>query len=232
MNDSFVYCWTDHLSRKFYVGIHKGAEDDGYVCSSDLMLEEYEQRPNDFSREILFRGTWNECVTVEKNILCSANAAYSDRFYNQSNGGGVVWTPEIRDKASASSKAKWSRPEYRQKIRESHKGKKHSEEQRRKKSEAMKKRWSDPEYRQKMSDAHKRRLADPEVRKSVSGRRHSEAAREKIRKSSKGRKHSEETRQKISESRKGIKFSEEHRQKLSESQRRRFRAHEPTAKAA
>ena len=37
----------------FYVGSHKGTEDDGYVCSSKTMLIEYRKRPNDFKRRVI-----------------------------------------------------------------------------------------------------------------------------------------------------------------------------------
>ena len=54
---AFLYKWTDHERNMFYVGAHKGHPDDGYVCSSKYMLEEYKERPEDFSREILLIGT-------------------------------------------------------------------------------------------------------------------------------------------------------------------------------
>lgn len=140
MTDSFVYCWTDHLTGKLYVGVHKGQEDDGYVCSSALMLEEYEKRPDDFSREIVARGTWSDCTALERSILCSANAAYSDDFYNMSNGGGVDYTPEVRAKMSEAQKGKVVPEDTRRKMSEAHKGKVFSKEHRQNLSKAARKR--------------------------------------------------------------------------------------------
>lgn len=41
MMNAFVYCWTDYGNKKLYVGVHKGTQDDKYVCSSKVMLQEY-----------------------------------------------------------------------------------------------------------------------------------------------------------------------------------------------
>ena len=42
MAEAFVYCWTDHKTNKIYIGSHKGDVNDGYVCSSKYMMEEYD----------------------------------------------------------------------------------------------------------------------------------------------------------------------------------------------
>lgn len=78
--DSFLYCWTDHLSEMLYVGVHKGSEDDGYVCSSKYMLEEYNKRPEDFTRQIIAHGTYSDCLSLEMAILQSVNAARDPGF--------------------------------------------------------------------------------------------------------------------------------------------------------
>jgi hypothetical protein len=43
LKEAFVYCWTDKLHNKLYVGVHKGNVDDGYICSSKIMLKEYKK---------------------------------------------------------------------------------------------------------------------------------------------------------------------------------------------
>jgi hypothetical protein len=42
--EAFVYCWTDKITNKLYVGSHKGSPDDGYVCSGKYMLEESKKK--------------------------------------------------------------------------------------------------------------------------------------------------------------------------------------------
>lgn len=84
--EAFVYCWTDKLTNKLYVGSHKGSINDGYICSSSYMLSEYNKRPNDFSRQIVARGNYKDILVLEHQILISADAANDSLFYNISNG--------------------------------------------------------------------------------------------------------------------------------------------------
>lgn len=81
--EAFVYCWTDLGTNKLYVGVHKGTPEDGYVCSSKLMLEEYTKRPNDFSRQIVAYGSFKEMYVLETAILKAAKADKDLGFYNQ-----------------------------------------------------------------------------------------------------------------------------------------------------
>ena len=86
MTEAFVYCWTDHHTKKLYVGVRKGSPDDGYICSSKVMMEEYTKRSADFTRQILATGTWDDMLVFESKILKAAGARKSDHFYNLSNG--------------------------------------------------------------------------------------------------------------------------------------------------
>jgi len=88
MPEAFVYCWTDHSTHKLYVGWHKGAPNDGYVCSSKVMLQEYKKRPQDFTREVLASGSSSDMLNFETKILTAANAAKDPMFYNMHNGNG------------------------------------------------------------------------------------------------------------------------------------------------
>lgn len=83
--EAFVYCWTDKLTDKLYVGYHKGRDDDGYICSSKIMKEEYKKRPQDFSRKIVAHGKLEDIVSLETKILQSMNAADDPQFYNKHN---------------------------------------------------------------------------------------------------------------------------------------------------
>lgn len=85
---SFTYCWTDHKTNKLYVGVHKGTTTDGYICSSKKMMEQYKVRPNDFSRQIIANGNYQDMLVLEAKILASENARYNDHYYNEHNGNG------------------------------------------------------------------------------------------------------------------------------------------------
>lgn len=105
-NDSFVYCWTDHRTQMLYVGSHKGHIDDGYVCSSKYMMEEYSKRPEDFTRQIVAEGAYEDILKLEEVILTRVDARMNEQFYNQHNGNGKFFlkcqTQSARRKISES----------------------------------------------------------------------------------------------------------------------------------
>ncbi len=89
--DSFVYCWTDKATNKLYIGSHKGTIDDGYICSSKLMLQEYKTRSQDFSRQIIAEGQHEDIRKLEEKLLDSLNVKHDPLFYNQHNGNGKFY---------------------------------------------------------------------------------------------------------------------------------------------
>ncbi|NDG32596.1 hypothetical protein EB118_21300, partial [bacterium] len=62
---AFVYCWTNIENNMIYVGVHKGTPDDGYVCSSKVLLKEYSHSPQKFTRNILATGTLSDMRALE-----------------------------------------------------------------------------------------------------------------------------------------------------------------------
>ena len=91
--EAFVYCWTNHSTEQLYIGYHKGSPEDGYVCSSKSMLEDYIKDRSVFSRQIIATGTKEDCIALEKAILMSVDAKHNDAFYNKHNGNGNVAVP-------------------------------------------------------------------------------------------------------------------------------------------
>jgi len=83
--EAFVYCWTDHGTNKLYIGWHKGSTDDGYICSSNYMKEQYNERPNDFTRQIIASGSARDMIQFESFLLKSFDAANDVYFYNMHN---------------------------------------------------------------------------------------------------------------------------------------------------
>lgn len=108
MAEAFVYCWTDHKTNKLYIGSHKGDPDDGYICSSKYMMEQYENRPSDFTRQIIATGIERDIRKLESKILASINAAEDDGFYNRHNGFGEYLPESARKKISEASKRTWN----------------------------------------------------------------------------------------------------------------------------
>lgn len=124
--EAFVYCWTDKRDNKFYFGYHKGKEDDGYVCSSKLMMEQYKHRSQDFVREIIAYGAKEECHDLETAILQTIDAKHMKNVYNQTNGDWEYvfkgHTEDSKNKIRESRMGKKATPETIEKLSESHKG--------------------------------------------------------------------------------------------------------------
>lgn len=127
MAEAFIYCWTDTNRNMLYVGTHKGTPDDGYVCSGKLMLEEYNKRPQDFKREVMAFGSYNDMINFETKILKAVNAAADKNFYNQHNGDGNFYckghTEETKNKIKAALTGKKRTSEQCARLSESKKNK-------------------------------------------------------------------------------------------------------------
>jgi len=127
--EAFVYCWTDKATNKLYVGSHKGSLDDGYVCSSKLMMQEYKKRPEDFSRQIIAEGEYEDIRVLENKILKAVDARKNRQFYNRHNGEGQWYIKEHTEATKELIKQRHTR---------SWTGKKHSEDTKKKMSASMK----------------------------------------------------------------------------------------------
>ncbi|MBC8429776.1 MAG: hypothetical protein H8D92_00105 [Pelagibacteraceae bacterium] len=103
--ESFVYCLTNHTKGYKYVGYHKGNEDDGYVCSSksDRFWADY--KTDNFSRQIIAKGSVEDMVSLERKILENIDLK-SDEWYNDNVAGAIVMTEAIRKKISESHKTR------------------------------------------------------------------------------------------------------------------------------
>lgn len=106
--EAFVYTWTNLETNQLYIGSHKGTPDDGYVCSSKPMLEDYMKNRSIFSRQIVATGTYEDMRAFEQTLLDTIDARRDPQFYNQHNGNGQFYlkrhTEESRRKISKSKK--------------------------------------------------------------------------------------------------------------------------------
>lgn len=148
--EAFLYCWTDSLTGKLYVGKHKGNIDDGYISSSKYLMEEYRKRPECFSRRIIAVGTHDDIIRLETSILKAENAAKSDVYYNMHNNNGpgskflsTYHTEETKKRISERCKG---RPRS-----QAHKDARRRHMLNPKVQELYQQRQSNPEVREKMS---------------------------------------------------------------------------------
>ena len=146
---AFVYKWIDTKNNMYYIGSHKGSPDDGYICSSKYMLEEYNKRPDDFYREILVIGEYPYIRDLEEKLLKLVNAALNEQYYKKSNGDGKFYCIKHSEETKKKMRGhpnylKNHTEETKRKISKNSIGhpnylKNHTEETRKKISESMKK---------------------------------------------------------------------------------------------
>ncbi len=129
--EAFVYCWTDHATNKLYIGSHKGDLTDGYICSSKIMLDQYNSRPKDFTRQIIAHGTYADIRCLETKILEAVNAALNENFYNKHNASEKFFNQghdeKTKQKISKSLKGRLQSKEHVEKVKKSLTGRKFSD---------------------------------------------------------------------------------------------------------
>jgi hypothetical protein len=181
MNNSFVYQWTDIKTKKMYIGVHKGSPIDGYICSQDDFLEQYNSRPNnEFIREIIGEyDNYEDAREIECRLLEWVDAAKNPKYYNKSNSGIYFFrdgkhSVETKQKMSNVRKGVPKSEDHKQKISKALKGKQNflgkkiSKEHKEKISEANKGRIVSEETKKKLSQARKKRITTEETRKKLS----------------------------------------------------------------
>ena len=86
--NSFIYIWNDTLLNKYYIGSHIGNIQDGYLFSGIDIKKEYNQRPQDFNREILsyhLIKEYKEIRDIEREYLIKYDVENKNEFYNRTN---------------------------------------------------------------------------------------------------------------------------------------------------
>ena len=107
----FTYLWFDKNRKMFYIGMHEGTPNDGYVSSSRWFNGEQQFRSNDFIRKILkIFDNRSSAITEEARLLSMIkDSEYGKRYYNLKSG---------RKKGTpASNKGKPMTLEQREKLR-------------------------------------------------------------------------------------------------------------------
>jgi len=174
------------------------------------MMEEYSQRPEDFTRRILQVGHRREMVELERKLLITRKGQFGKKYYNLSvsrKNGFPEWTDAMKKKMSIARKGIKLSEETKRKISIGRKGIKLAEEHKKKISIARK--------GKKLSKVHKQKLS---ISSAWKGKKLSNETRRKMsiaRKGRIGRIVSNETKKKMSMSQTGSTKSEETKRKIS-----------------
>jgi len=114
----YVYLWRDRLFNRYYVGYHSGTKPN-YVCSSRPMMEQYNQRPQDFKRRILQVGQREEMAVLERQLIQKRIKHLGKRYYNLAISWPICkWTDDMRKDRSKLFKGRIVSEETRRKMSE------------------------------------------------------------------------------------------------------------------
>ena len=91
MISGFIYEWTDTRTGLKYVGRHEGSPTDGYIGSGTIFIKEYNKRPRDFIRKLLWESdntTLDELKSKEEahlDAIPDTELYYGSnkKYYNQ-----------------------------------------------------------------------------------------------------------------------------------------------------
>jgi len=68
--EAFLYKWIRKSTGEFYIGVHKGHPDDGYIGSGKIFRNKYDNtNKNDWARKILSHGTLDEMYYQERQMV-------------------------------------------------------------------------------------------------------------------------------------------------------------------
>lgn len=102
MTHAFVYKWTNTSTQEYYIGVHKGTPDDGYIGSGKKFRLKYLSCPELFKREIIQSfSTYEDALIFEESLV--TQEVISDKLClnlkTGGSGGGVAgWASRVNTK--------------------------------------------------------------------------------------------------------------------------------------
>lgn len=136
---AFVYKWTNSISNEYYIGVHKGDVEDGYIGSGLKFKSKFIKHKENFKREIIsFHNNFEEALSEEARLVTRELILTDKKCLNLQPGGkgGSVafWDETMRQNKSIFMKNQWTKEEHRKKVISSLKAV-HTEEYKKKQSE-------------------------------------------------------------------------------------------------
>ena len=133
MDKAFVYLWYDAKNKMYYLGSSKG--NDPYYAHSSSIMEKFTLKttPPHMHRRILARGTHQEMIDLENELLNIRKERCWDRYYNVITS----FPPPTMSGENHYMYGKKHSPETLEKISKAQSGKKQSPESNLKRSKAL-----------------------------------------------------------------------------------------------
>jgi hypothetical protein len=105
----FVYRWIHIPTERYYIGSHQGHTNDGYICSSQNIIDSIKADPEDWRRDILSMGDIEEMRQTEEQVL--REVFEEPDCLNQAWGSGskIVFKDVIRPKTQINRTAEVSK---------------------------------------------------------------------------------------------------------------------------
>lgn len=119
--EAFVYMWVNN-NHEFYVGYHKGDQNDKYISSSKnkKFWTDFENKGLGWERFILFTGTSDECLNYEQKLLKYIDMK-SGYCYNRGRGATIIFTNDVRKKMSDAFISRWNNMSIEEKLERNNK---------------------------------------------------------------------------------------------------------------
>ena len=176
--DSFGYQWVRKSTGEFYRGIHKGDTEDGYAGSGTVFISKFGGRrkteckdPDDWVRDVLFLGTYDECLLWE-SLVVTERELENSKCLNKCLGGmsgstGYKHTDEAKKRISESQVGElnpnYGKPmseETKRKLSEAKTGKKQALETKLKRAKSLTGLKRTEESRKRMAESQKKRFLE------------------------------------------------------------------------
>lgn len=92
MKMAFLYKWINGDTKEFYIGVHEGATDDGYVASGATFLAKYNEDKTKWEREILSRHDTMALALKKEAKVVTQDMVNDPLCLNQMIGGEPTFT--------------------------------------------------------------------------------------------------------------------------------------------
>jgi hypothetical protein len=92
MMTAFLYRWINKDTKEYYIGVHEGEEDDGYIASSSSFLNKYNAAKTRWDRVIVSKHKSMATALKAESEMVTANTLKDPLCLNRMVGGEPTFT--------------------------------------------------------------------------------------------------------------------------------------------